>query len=277
MQPFRPISDWRMDDLMISFSVPGGGVGPHFDQYDVFIIQGSGRRRWRVGEKVPMKQHCPHPDLLQVEPFDAIIDEEMEPGDILYIPPGFPHEGYSLEDSLNFSVGFRAPSGRELISGFADDVLARELGSLRYSDPELALRDEPGTILPHEIDKLRQMMLDLVQQPEHFQQWFGEFTSQSRHELDLAPAEPPYEASEIHDLLQQGEELHRLSGLRVVRIGDQCFANGELIATSHQAAANALCQHLTLDLSQFGDALDDPDFINALTGLINSGYWHFAD
>lgn len=64
MRPFRALPDWRMDDLMISFSVPGGGVGPHLDQYDVFIIQGTGRRRWRVGEKVPMKQHCPHPDLL---------------------------------------------------------------------------------------------------------------------------------------------------------------------------------------------------------------------
>jgi ribosomal protein L16 Arg81 hydroxylase len=62
-----------------------------------------------VGEKVPMKQHCPHPDLLQVDPFEGIIDEELEPGDILYIPPGFPHEGYSLENSLNYSVGFRAP------------------------------------------------------------------------------------------------------------------------------------------------------------------------
>ena len=66
MQPFRALPDWRIDDLMISFSVPGGGVGPHLDQYDVFIIQGTGRRRWRVGEKLQMKQHCPHPDLLQV-------------------------------------------------------------------------------------------------------------------------------------------------------------------------------------------------------------------
>lgn len=78
MRPFRELPDWRIDDLMISFSVPGGGVGPHLDQYDVFIIQGTGRRRWRVGEKLQMKQHCPHPDLLQVDPFEAIIDEELE-------------------------------------------------------------------------------------------------------------------------------------------------------------------------------------------------------
>ena len=78
----------------------------------MFIIQGTGRRRWRVGEKVPMKQHCPHPDLLQVDPFEAIIDEEMEPGDILYIPPGFPHEGYSLENSptIRSAIARRMPA-----------------------------------------------------------------------------------------------------------------------------------------------------------------------
>ncbi len=68
MRPFRALPDWRIDDLMISFSVPGGGVGPHLDQYDVFIIQGTGRRRWRVGEKLQMRQHCPHPDLAQRKP-----------------------------------------------------------------------------------------------------------------------------------------------------------------------------------------------------------------
>lgn len=171
MRPFRALPDWRIDDLMISFSVPGGGVGPHLDQYDVFIIQGTGRRRWRVGEKLQMRQHCPHPDLLQVEPFEAIIDEELEPGDILYIPPGFPHEGYALENAMNYSVGFRAPNSRELISGFADYVLQRELGNTYYSDPDMPSRKHPADILPQEMDKLRNMMLDLINQPAHFQQW----------------------------------------------------------------------------------------------------------
>lgn len=69
VRPFRVLPDWRLDDLMISFSVPGGGVGPHIDQYDVFIIQGMGSRRWRVGDKLPMRQFCPHPALLHVDPF----------------------------------------------------------------------------------------------------------------------------------------------------------------------------------------------------------------
>ncbi|QYM95796.1 cupin domain-containing protein [Dickeya ananatis] len=277
MRPFRQLPDWRIDDLMISFSVPGGGVGPHLDQYDVFIIQGTGRRRWRVGNKVPMKQHCPHPDLLQVAPFDAIIDEEMAPGDILYIPPGFPHEGYSLENSLNYSVGFRAPSSRELVSGFADYVLSRELGGQRYSDPDIPSRAHPADVLPQELDKLQHMMLELVQHKDAFHQWFGEFASQSRHELDLAPPEPPYQPGEVYDLLQQGEALRRLGGLRVLRIGETCFVNGERLENHPPQAIAALAQYDVLNIGRFGDTLDDPSFLAQLTALVNSGYWYFVD
>lgn len=277
MRPFRQIPDWRIDDLMISFSVPGGGVGPHIDQYDVFIIQGTGKRRWRVGEKIPMKQHCPHPDLLQVDPFEPIIDELMSPGDIIYIPPGFPHEGYSLENALNYSVGFRSPNGRELVSGFADYVLARELGSYRYSDPDIPLREHPATVLPQELDALQKMMLDLVQQPEHFQRWFGEFISQSRHELDIAPPEPPYQAGEIYELLQQGASLRRLNGLRVLCVGERCFVNGECIDTPYFEASLALAEQLTIESSVLGEALEDPSFLAKLTVFINSGYWYFMD
>lgn len=277
MRPFRALPDWRIDDLMISFSVPGGGVGPHLDQYDVFIIQGVGRRRWRVGEKVAMKQHCPHPDLLQVEPFDAIIDEEMEPGDILYIPPGFPHEGYSLENALNYSVGFRAPSGRELISGFADYVLQRELGGLRYTDPAVPERQQPADILPQEIDSLREMMLDMVNQPEVFHSWFGEFITQSRHELDVAPPEPPYQPDEIYDALQQGDRLVRLGGLRVLCVAGEVYVNGEKLDSLHRPALEALANHTQLGAENFGDALEDPSFLATLAALVNSGYWFFED
>lgn len=277
MRPFRHIPDWRMDDLMISYSVPGGGVGPHLDQYDVFIIQGTGRRRWRVGEKIPMKQHSPHPDLLQVAPFEAIIDEELEPGDIIYIPPGFPHEGYSLESSLNYSVGFRAPNAREMVSGYADYILARELGSQRYGDPDLVEREHPALVQPEELDRMRNMMLDLVGNPEHFHSWFGEFISQSRHELDLAPPEPPYQAGEIYELLESGESLQRLCGLRVLRVGDVCYVNGEAMTTEHLAAADAMTRHMTVTRDMLGDALDDPSFLALLSALVNSGYWYFND
>ncbi|EKT56378.1 cupin domain-containing protein [Providencia sneebia] len=278
MKPFRVLSDWRMDDLMISYSVPGGGVGPHLDQYDVFIIQGEGRRRWRVGEKHPMKQHCPHPDLLQVQPFDAIIDEEMEPGDILYIPPGFPHEGYAIEPSLNYSVGFRAPNTRELISSFADYLISNDLGSYRYSDPDLSFRDNPAEILQGEQSKLREMMESLISDPELFRKWLGEYISQSRHELDIAPPEPAYEQDEIYDLLKtQQETLYKLNGLRALRVGDQFFVNGECLETSCYEAADSLCRFDSVNSEMLGDAIDDVNFIALITALINSGYWYFDD
>ncbi len=82
------------------------------------------------------------------------------------------------------------------------------------------------TFCRKEMDKLREMMLELINQPEHFKQWFGEFISQSRHELDIAPPEPPYQPDEIYDALKQGDVLVRTGGLRVLRIGD-VYANGE--------------------------------------------------
>ena len=187
-----------------------------------------------------MKQHCPHPDLLGLIRLKGSLMKSWS-GDILYIPPGFPHEGYSPENSLNYSVGFRAPSGREMISGFADYVLQRELGSYRYSDPDVPAREHPADILPEELDKLRGMMLDLINEPEHFRQWFGEFISQSRHELDVAPPEPPYQADEIYDALQQGDKLVRLGGLRVLRIGEEVFVNGER-GLSASPGAGSNCQ-----------------------------------
>ncbi|MCW2254349.1 50S ribosomal protein L16 3-hydroxylase [Providencia alcalifaciens] len=278
MKPFKVLSDWRMDDLMISYSVPGGGVGPHLDQYDVFIIQGEGRRHWRVGEKVPMKQHCPHPDLLQVEPFDAIIDAEMEPGDILYIPPGFPHEGYAIEPSLNYSVGFRAPNARELMSSFADYLISNELGSYRYCDPDLSFRDNPAEILQGEQIKLREMMESLINDPQVFRKWLGEFISQSRHELDLAPPEPSYGQDEVYALLKtQQETLYKLNGLRALRVGDQFFVNGECLETTSYEAADSLCRYDSVNVENLGDAIDDVNFIALLTALVNSGYWYFND
>jgi len=163
--------------------------------------------------------------------------------------------------------------------------LQRELGSQRYSDPDVELRDHPADILPQEMDKLREMMLALINQPEQFKEWMGEFISQSRHELDVAPPEPPYQPDEIYDALQQGDKLVRLGGLRVIRIGEDIFANGERINSPHRPALEALAprggppppSHIELTHEQLGDALEDPSFLAMLAALVNSGYWFFED
>ena len=110
-----------------------------------------------------------------------------------------------------------------------------------------------------------------------FKQWFGEFITQSRHELDVAPPEPPYQPDEIYDALQQGDTLERLGGLRVLRIDGEVFVNGEKINSPHRPALDALATHLTLRADHFGDALEDPSFLAMLAALVNSGYWFFGD
>ncbi len=277
VRPFRVLPDWRLDDLMISFSVPGGGVGPHIDQYDVFIIQGMGSRRWRVGDKLPLKQFCPHPALLHVESFTPIIDEDLAPGDILYIPPGFPHDGFTHETAFNYSVGFRGPNGRDLISSFADYALENDLGNEHYSDPDLTCREHPGRVEEYELDRLRGMMIEMINQPEDFKQWFGRFATTPRHELDIAPAEPPYEPKEIVDALTDGEALTRLSGLRVLQVGDSFFINSERLEICDSTAADALCRYTILGKEELGEALRNPAFIAELTELVNQGYWFFNE
>lgn len=277
VRPFRVLPDWRLDDLMISFSVPGGGVGPHIDQYDVFIIQGMGSRRWRVGDKLPMRQFCPHPALLHVDPFTPIIDEDLAPGDILYIPPGFPHDGVTHETALNYSVGFRGPNGRDLISSFADYALENDLGGHHYSDPDLTCREHPGRVEAYELNRLRDMMIDMINQPEDFNAWFGRFITTPRHELDIAPAEPPYETQEITDALQAGETLTRLNGLRVLNIDGRFFVNSEPLESADATGADALCRYTFINQQTLGEALNNPTFMAQLTALVNRGYWYFDE
>ncbi len=277
VKPFRVLPEWRFDDLMISYSVPGGGVGPHIDQYDVFIIQGMGSRRWRVGDKLPMRQFCPHPALLHVDPFEPIIDEDLEPGDILYIPPGFPHDGFTHETAFNYSIGFRGPNGRDLISSFADYALENDLGNEHYSDPDLTCREHPGRVEEYELDRLRGMMIEMINDPVHFKQWFGSFITTPRHELDVSPEPDDYGAEEIVEALQEGQVLTRLSGLRVLHIGDSFFINSECLETSEPQAADALCRYTVIGQKELGNALDNPDFAEELAWLVNQGYWYFDE
>ncbi|WP_113905844.1 cupin domain-containing protein [Aliidiomarina celeris] len=149
LNAFRFLPDWRIDDLMVSFATPKGGVGPHLDQYDVFIIQGEGKRRWRIGLPGDFKTLTPHPELKQIPAFDAIIDEVLEPGDMIYIPANHPHEGISLEPSLNYSVGFRAPSQAELISAWADHAIDQNKFEQRFRDTQASLAASPEHVSWH--------------------------------------------------------------------------------------------------------------------------------
>lgn len=124
----------RIDDLMVSYAVPGGTVGPHVDSYDVFLIQGTGRRRWKISPPGD-DSFVPGLDLRILERFEATEEWVLEPGDLLYLPPDWPHYGIAETECLTWSVGFRAPTDQEFAAGFLDHLGERLCLEGRYADP----------------------------------------------------------------------------------------------------------------------------------------------
>ncbi|WP_337840260.1 cupin domain-containing protein [Rheinheimera sp.] len=286
IEPFRFIPNWRIDDLMVSFSTEDGGVGPHLDQYDVFIIQGLGRRHWRVGmPDASLQQHCPHPRLLQVTPFKDCIDVITEPGDILYIPPGCPHDGISLEPSLNYSVGFRAPAQKDLITGLADHLIDHELTGERFTDAGRTLPDSIGAISEQDLAQVQQMLRAMIDDKDFTSQWFGTYISHAKHELDSTEPDPHYQLDEIAEYLDEGSVLAKLGGLRTLYYQSrsdsdiQLFINGEryLLPAAEKATVLKLTEQISLSVEDGKFFAKDEGRLALLTSLINKGYWYFTE
>jgi 50S ribosomal protein L16 3-hydroxylase len=143
---FRFISDARVDDLMMSYASEGGGVGPHVDAYDVFLLQAHGTRRWRIG-KGNADDFVPDLPLKILRRFRPEHEWVLEPGDLLYLPPGVAHEGTAVDgDCITCSIGFRAPAWRELVEPWLDALAGRLAPQDRYSDPGIAPTRRPGRL-----------------------------------------------------------------------------------------------------------------------------------
>jgi len=140
---FAPFA--RLDDLMVSLAAPGGGVGPHFDSYDVFLLQGPGRRRWRYGRQRDLAVR-PGLPLRILRKFTPQYDDVLGAGDMLYLPPSFAHDGVAVDACTTYSIGFRAPAANELAVAFLDWLRDRLDLAGRYADPDLRATREPARI-----------------------------------------------------------------------------------------------------------------------------------
>ncbi len=189
IEPFRFVPNWRVDDVMVSYATDGGGVGPHFDQYDVFLVQGAGQRRWRVGGRCDSATLLlPHDDLRLLAKFDSIGEWLLGPGDILYVPPGVAHDGVAVGDGcMTYSVGFRAPSRAELVSGWCDHLIDTLPDDDRFTDPDLRRQNNPGEITADAIARLHGMVTAAIGDREAFARWFGEFATAPKREVDWRP------------------------------------------------------------------------------------------
>jgi 50S ribosomal protein L16 3-hydroxylase len=145
LQRFRFVPDARLDDLMVSYATDGGGVGPHVDSYDVFLLQGYGRRRWRISRQRDLKlvSGAPLRILANFRPSAEFI---LEPGDLLYLPPGVAHEGTALGECLTYSIGFRAPTFQELLEPMLTDFASHANLRGRFSDRGLTPTRHPAAL-----------------------------------------------------------------------------------------------------------------------------------
>jgi len=176
------VPTWRVDDVMISYATDGGGVGPHVDQYDVFLVQGMGWRRWRISTDArASKEFRTDSDLRLLAQFSPTHEWLLESGDALYLPPGVPHDGIAIGECMTWSIGMRAPAQSELLLDLAE-FLAEPLGEeQRYADPDLAPAKEPGEIDDAAVRRVRAALPQFANVDDAtFAHWFGRFITRYR-------------------------------------------------------------------------------------------------
>jgi 50S ribosomal protein L16 3-hydroxylase len=186
---FRFAPDARLDDLMISFATDGGGVGPHFDSYDVFLLQAQGQRRWKIGKQkdLTLQKDVPLKILANFAPEQEFV---LEPGDMLYLPPMYAHEGVAVGECMTYSIGFRALAelelARELLLRFADDAMEeqedreeREEKTL-YKDPQQTAVDAPALIPVSMLDFAKQALEKAMSDPDALARNLGEYLTEPK-------------------------------------------------------------------------------------------------
>ncbi|RAU19258.1 cupin domain-containing protein [Nitrincola tibetensis] len=216
LRRFSFVPNWRVDDLMISYATDGGGVGPHYDNYDVFLIQVKGKRRWEVGglfdEHSPRREDAPVMILPEWEAQESYV---LEPGDILYLPPRVGHNGIAIgDDCMTCSVGFRAPAHHEILRSFTDYIGERLGHDARYSDPDLTLQTEPGEISHDALNKVRATLLECLDQPDLLAKWFGEWITEPKYPLYAETDADPFSLDDIRAFLEEGGVLAQNEGSR---------------------------------------------------------------
>jgi len=215
LSQFHFIPSWRVDDLMISYSGDKGGVGPHYDTYDVFLAQVSGRRQWEVGglydETSPRRPDTSVKILSEWEPEARWI---LEPGDLLYIPPRVGHSGIAVgEDSMTCSVGFRAPSHRDILLDFPESVGEQLSEEVRYADPDLVPQANPGQITPEAVKKVQHILTRYVEDHDRLAQWFGRYMTSPKYQ-DEERTQEHYDLEEVRKQLLSGATFIRNEGSR---------------------------------------------------------------
>ena len=244
---FDFLPGWRFDDIMVSYATDGGGVGPHFDYYDVFLIQASGRRRWRIGQhcdaSTPLRRDA---ELRILEQFETQEEYVLEPGDMLYVPPGVAHWGIAEGECMTWSVGFRAPSHAEMVQEIAAQIADSIPEDRRFADAGKVYPAD-GRIPAHAIAEVRKALDSLRTDDAVLSDWLGRYMSARKYpELDIAPRRVP--AGGMRAIVAAGRGVERHPASRFAWVDGEparLFVDGECLPCP-AALAGILCSGETL-------------------------------
>ncbi|WP_374539431.1 JmjC domain-containing protein [Chitinimonas taiwanensis] len=223
----------RLDDLMISHAPAGGGVGPHFDSYDVFLLQVGGKKRWRISSQTDLSLVDDAP-LKILQHFEPEQEWVLEHGDMLYLPPKYAHEGVALEPGQTWSVGFRAPSAQEMGGAFLDFLRDRIALDGLYADPDLQLPQDPARLPDDFVARIAGMLNGIRWSEDDVRSFVGHYFSEPKaHVFYDGPEDELSERSFASKLAKQGVRLD----LKTVLLFDdsQFYINGEALAVPTDA------------------------------------------
>lgn len=267
MRRFRFVGDARLDDVMISVASDGGGVGPHLDAYDVFLLQASGRRRWRIAptgfprRPPPMREDVP---LKMMQPFQATRDWILDPGDMLYLPPGWAHDGTAVGPCATFSIGFRAPSRLEFLRAFLADVADDPEGAdPRFSDRGLAATRRPAELPATLQQTLREWAGHWRPSRAQVDRYIGRFLTEPKPNVWF-DAPPRAQSLEAFRQRLAGGRLELDPRTRMLYRGRQLFVNGELFATGSNRCLRKLADVRCLDGASLELARQDSEIVALL-------------
>lgn len=256
LEAFAFLPRWRIDEVMVSFAAPGGSIGAHVEQYDVFLLQAQGHRRWQVdgslafGRNAPSLEFRDDVELRLLRTFNPTHDWVLGPGDMLYLPPGVPRHGVAEDACLTLSIGMRTPSAAELLGDFVDTLAADADEALRYRDPDLQPASDPSEIDAAAMNRaVEALNLLRMNDPDRLGDWFGRFITMYRNGGEVLPGDDERSRIEVEWDLQHGATLwrHPFSRMawRKTGRGARLYVNGQDFALSLRDArhiANA-AQH----------------------------------
>ncbi|MBQ0764583.1 cupin domain-containing protein [Marinobacter psychrophilus] len=282
LEQFRFVPNWRLDDIMASYAPKGGSVGPHYDQYDVFLLQARGNRRWTFGgecsSKSPRLEGTPLRILSDWQGEETVV---LEPGDMLYLPPAIGHHGVAEGDCITLSVGFRAPTVDDLLTGFTDFLCNQPNAAEHMNDPDLAVQDNPGTIAPVVIDRLEALIQEKIGDRRNLSLWFGQFATAPKSAETVVPADEPAASEDLQAAIQAGEQVRWNEGSRFAfhELDNETalFVDGEqyLLRGDARPFAPLLCAGVRVDTKALAEFAEDDAILGLLTNLYNQGSVYF--